>query len=735
MRTPPPESPPPATSATPADYTAAVDSPPAPPAPPPPQAPFTDRGGPVTTTGRPLAPWVVDIPPVLAHFIVDVPTEGPDADPAIVAFAALGPVEARVRQHYRGRVYAIRNVSEEAWATLAAWYSRGPHTLRENLRRAIATGDLPLPDGLVTDVPCPGVDAAADGDHAEALRRYANANPSPGPVSRLDAKARAFHEKWTVGYGHGSVGEHAVIRVCVDGCSLWAAKALEDARIGAAYTEKSTRYVPFDDGAQRPVDLWVQGTELGLDLGDTDDTAAPGVVDLDGSGEADTALLYGVTMQHWFECYRDAVARLTVEARTLPGVDDTTAPAALRGWVLDRARDLLPLGARTGLAMTLNARAFAHHVRRLGADTHTPEVRYLAAMLTAVGRAVCPALVRHTEPRDMASRREAIFAAAMYHHIAEQEYGAEAAAEAFNPGPHPDAPPGTPDPVDDRVSLGDCDNTPDGRHRDYARLAWAVVYEALAPTHAFHNAREPELLPLYGHRFRAEGVLHAWSTMRGPHEGLSRAAEAVSVTVHCAMSFGAWRDVQRHRMLTHLNLPMPGLFNGFVHDPAAHPGCSTLRPMFLVGIQFIAALEGRAGVPQAQLPPRDEGHQGDTADPIDTGGEDTAPPGLPPDGVVTAGAIVVDNPGCLATLVYPPARGAVTPTRTAALYALPLCVSVRPTILGTLRAWAQFVELRSRREGHDEYRRIAVGIGDGILRLFPGLHLRIDREPRTFARK
>lgn len=704
-----------------------------PPASPPPQAPFTDRGGPVTTTGRLLAPWVVDIPSVLAHFIVDVPTEGPDADPAITAFAARGPVEARVRQHYRGKVYAVRNVSEEAWATLAAWYSRSPHTLRENLRRAIAAGDLPLPDGLVTDVPCPGVDLPADGDRAEALRRYADAVPEPGAASRLDAKARAFHEKWTVGYGHGSVGEHAVIRVCVDGCSLWAAKALEDARIGAAYTEKSTRYVPFDDGAQLPVDLWVRGRELGLDLDDTDPTAAPGVVDIDGPGEASAALLYDVAMGHWFACYRDAVARLTVEARTLPGVDDTTAPAALRGWVLDRARDYLPLGARTGLAMTLNARAFAHHVRRLGADTQTPEVRYLAALLTAVGRAVCPALVRHTEPRDTTTRREAIFAAAMMRHIAERDHGEEAAAEAFNPWRHPDAPPGTPDPEDDRVSCADI-NREGPNHHDYIRLAWAVMHEHILPAHAFHPEREPALLPLYAHRFRPADVLNAWSTLRGPHEGLSRAAEAVTLTVHCRMTFGAWRDVQRHRMLTHLDFPMPRLFNGIVRDPGDHPGCATLRSTILLGMRFIRALEDRAGVPQA------EPLVGLSADPpvaaLDTAGEPVSElPSLPPGGVVTVGAIVVDNQGDIATMVYPPDRGAVTPLRTAALYALPLCVSVRPVIFGTLRAWAQFVELRSRREGHDEYRGLAVGIGDGILRLFPGLHLRIDREPRTFARK
>jgi hypothetical protein len=69
-----------------------------------------------------------------------------------------------------------------------------------------------------------------------------------GPtLGTAQEKARAFHEKWVVGYGHSSVAEHAVVHLAVERCSILAAKALEEARL-AAYTEKSTRYVRFDEG-------------------------------------------------------------------------------------------------------------------------------------------------------------------------------------------------------------------------------------------------------------------------------------------------------------------------------------------------------------------------------------------------------------------------------------------------------------------------------------------------------
>src|SRR5947209_12912808 len=58
-------------------------------------------------------------------------------------------------------------------------------------------------------------------------------------------KARAFHEKWVVGYGHGSVAEHAVIHLAIEDVSIVGSKVIEDLRLGS-YTEKSTRYVVFD---------------------------------------------------------------------------------------------------------------------------------------------------------------------------------------------------------------------------------------------------------------------------------------------------------------------------------------------------------------------------------------------------------------------------------------------------------------------------------------------------------
>ncbi len=69
------------------------------------------------------------------------------------------------------------------------------------------------------------------------------------PVSdQSDAlkKARAFYQRVLVGYGDDSVAQLGGAHIACEGISNVAAKILEDARIGIAPLEKSTRYVRFD---------------------------------------------------------------------------------------------------------------------------------------------------------------------------------------------------------------------------------------------------------------------------------------------------------------------------------------------------------------------------------------------------------------------------------------------------------------------------------------------------------
>src|SRR5690242_17551972 len=96
-------------------------------------------------------------------------------------------------------VYCLRNLPEEVVAVLFAYYSRSRETLRQNLLRFVTEDDLNLSSSPPSDL-----------DDALLLEAR--------------EKARAFHEKWVVGYGHSSVAEHAVVHIAVEDVSILASK-------------------------------------------------------------------------------------------------------------------------------------------------------------------------------------------------------------------------------------------------------------------------------------------------------------------------------------------------------------------------------------------------------------------------------------------------------------------------------------------------------------------------------
>ena len=118
-------------------------------------------------------------------------------------------------------IFALRNLPEEVVAVLFAYYSRSRESLRRNLLKLIQEQDLDLD------------------------RRLRWADLAQDDLVSAKRKAREFHEKWVVGYGHASVAEHAVAHLAIEDVSIVASKIVEDARL-ASYTEKSTRYVVFD---------------------------------------------------------------------------------------------------------------------------------------------------------------------------------------------------------------------------------------------------------------------------------------------------------------------------------------------------------------------------------------------------------------------------------------------------------------------------------------------------------
>lgn len=310
--------------------------------------------------------------------------------------------------------------------------------------------------------------------------------------------ARRFHEKWVVGYGHASVAEHSVLHYGVERLSILATKVLEDNRL-ASYTEKSTRYQYFGrDTVYRAPELW-------------------------GSRHAEACeAAVGQLMDLYRELFSELDAHLRRKVPRPAKVKARPYEAALHAQVCDAARYLLPLATETMVALTINARAAAWAITKLLSHPLT-EMRGLGEAMRAEGLKICPTLLRHADPNEfLSSSREAL------RRQIELPIGAAPAHEA----PH-------------GVQLLDASD--DGLDRLVAALLYEHQGGSLASLRREVNAW-PEA--------RKRALVDEVQGRMGPHDQLSRPFEALRYTFEVVVDYGAFRDIQRHRIGTQIN---PGL--------------------------------------------------------------------------------------------------------------------------------------------------------------------------------
>ncbi|HSR22217.1 MAG TPA: FAD-dependent thymidylate synthase, partial [Candidatus Eisenbacteria bacterium] len=321
--------------------------------------------------------------------------------------------------------------------------------------------------------------------------------------SAVDAeRAEDFYERVLVGYGDDSVAELAGAHVAVERVSNLAAKALEDSRIGISPLEKSTRYVRFDRPGPDGRFAYHRGPEL----------AHPA---------------YEPAMDGLFGVYSELVGPLTERIREAhPREPDETERAwksATRARALDLLRGLLPAATLTNLGLYGNGRAFEYLLTKL-ATSDLPECRALAGELHAELAQVIPAFVRRALDERYGGPTAAYLSEA-------RRRVAELAPRARAQEP----------PAGPQVRLVGHD--PDAERR--------VVAAALFP------ASDLPLEALDGADVDVDAVLSALLDGRGNRRHRApRALEHASYTFEITANFGAYRDLQRHRMLTQERQPL-----------------------------------------------------------------------------------------------------------------------------------------------------------------------------------
>ena len=434
------------------------------------------------------------------------------------------------------------------------------------------------------------------------------ARPATGPAFAMANKAAAFHEKWVVGYGHSSIAEHAVIHLAIENVSILASKAIEDLRLGS-FTEKSTRYVVF-------------GRDSFVDLPDLPEPQRT---------------LYRQNGERLFTTYLDLMPRViaALTARNPPGT--TTTATAIRSQACDLLRGLLPAGTRTNIGLTANARALEGLLSKM-MSSPLAEVRRIAADMHRAALTIAPTLVKYAAPNAYRAGRVAAATAAL--------------------------PPPSGEPYrSNAVTLVRYD--PDALWRVATALAFEAMETPVEYSIPACSWRDD------GGASRADAlrIIAAALENRGRHDPVPRAFEATSFTVELLLDYGAYRDLQRHRLLTP----------------------TTQRLTAKLGFETPADLV-------------EMGLGGDYAN---------------------AMRVARDNWEAIA---------ATHPHE--AQYAVPLGYRIRTLWTLNLRELFHVVELRSGKQGHESYRKIAQALYKAVVDVHPWLAdmIRVDMNDYPLAR-
>jgi thymidylate synthase ThyX len=333
------------------------------------------------------------------------------------------------------------------------------------------------------------------------------------------ARAAALYQRVFDEYGDDSVAQLGGAHVACEQASNLLTKALEWGRL-AAYLEQSTRYVSYAD---RPGGRWRYHVDPDVDASDL--------------GPAYRRVLDGL-----FATYAELLPALTDHLSRVvphePGSSEAAWRRAVKARALDGLRGLLPAATTSNLGIFASGQAYEALLLRLRAHP-LPEARSYADLLLQELRQVIPAfLVRvDRDERGVAWSRYLAETADETAKVVDAVLG-EAATLGGSAEPAPS------------VRLTEFD--PAGEDK----VLTAVAYPHLEVGEAEVAARVARL----GADERARLLAAYVGERRNRRHRPGRAFERAVYTFDVVADYGAFRDLQRHRMCTIVWQPLtPGL--------------------------------------------------------------------------------------------------------------------------------------------------------------------------------
>ena len=361
------------------------------------------------------------------------------------------------------------------------------------------------------------------GDPELGLKDLLGGEWSGGDQSAALEKARAFYERVLVGYGDDSVAQLGGAHIACEGISNVAVKFLEDARIGIAPLEKSTRYVRFDQKDEKGEYPFYREPKI---------MASP-------HGPAFTELMnllfktYSSQIDPMIEFVKRSLPIEEVELRHPQGGGtmsykeaqkdeklkkwaETAYRSTVRAQACDILRSYLPAATLTNAGFFGDGQAFEYMITKLYSHELT-ELRDLAASTHGVLNELIPSFVKRAK---------------FNNYIAETNAATRTVAQQVTME--------SPVSPSDPVLLVDYDGEAE------ERVISAILYPH--SRHPLHQLRGlVEQMP----DNERKKILDEYLKRRGHRRDRpGRALEQVYYTFDVLGNLGLYRDLQRHRILT-----------------------------------------------------------------------------------------------------------------------------------------------------------------------------------------
>ena len=324
--------------------------------------------------------------------------------------------------------------------------------------------------------------------------------PAAGASGSGSDRAERLYERVFLEFGDDSVAQLGGAHVAFEWCSNVLTKVLQRGRL-AAYLEQSTRYIAYDRKLPSGRYRYYWDERLGTP--------------------------YAEAMERIFELYSEGLERLRASsAERYPRADEPEAVwrRSINAKALDAMRGLLPAASLSHVGVYATGQAYEQLLMRL-LGSPLPEARYFGELALVELRKVIPAFLKRVDMADrgtawikyLSALRERASEAASRFGLADAQVSEEPAS----------------------VRLVHVDGTEE-------QLLTALLYEASDVAEEEIQARVAELPP----GERASLLTDLVGARQNRRHKPGRGFEVLRYRFEIVSDYGAFRDLQRHRLLT-----------------------------------------------------------------------------------------------------------------------------------------------------------------------------------------